>query len=214
MGYLASVTPIAHHAPVSFELDGGSLCLDFANTWGHHGDPGSDRLRRYEDLVAFFRQTERLTSGEEDLLIRAAARNPNGAAAAMRVARDVRELIYRVMSTRAAESEVRVVDIKRINTWLATALSRRVIEPRGDDFAWGWVEVSADDLRGPIWAAVDSAASLITSDDFDRVRECAAGDCNWLFLDRSRGRTRRWCSMKSCGNRAKARRHYRRRRKG
>jgi predicted RNA-binding Zn ribbon-like protein len=40
------------------------------------------------------------------------------------------------------------------------------------------------------------------------VRVCAAEDCGWLFLDTSKNHTRRWCSMKSCGNRAKARRHY------
>jgi predicted RNA-binding Zn ribbon-like protein len=42
----------------------------------------------------------------------------------------------------------------------------------------------------------------------DRVRRCANPECGWLFLDDSRAGKRRWCSMSSCGNRAKARRHY------
>jgi len=46
-----------------------------------------------------------------------------------------------------------------------------------------------------------------------RICEATATDgCGWLFLDETRNRSRRWCSMKDCGNRAKARRHYRRRR--
>ncbi|HXO42658.1 MAG TPA: CGNR zinc finger domain-containing protein, partial [Thermoanaerobaculia bacterium] len=59
-----------------------------------------------------------------------------------------------------------------------------------------------------------SAAELLTSDKWRRVRECAGSDCTWLFLDRSRNRSRRWCAMQTCGNRAKARRHYRRARAG
>jgi predicted RNA-binding Zn ribbon-like protein len=59
-----------------------------------------------------------------------------------------------------------------------------------------------------------SAAELLTSETLSRVRECGGATCTWLFLDASRNRSRRWCSMESCGNRAKARRHYRRRREG
>jgi predicted RNA-binding Zn ribbon-like protein len=42
----------------------------------------------------------------------------------------------------------------------------------------------------------------------DRVRECPADDCRLIFLDTSRPGSRRWCSMRRCGNRAKARTHY------
>lgn len=46
----------------------------------------------------------------------------------------------------------------------------------------------------------------------DRVRECAADDCRLIFLDTSRPGSRRWCSMRRCGGRAKARSHYQRHR--
>jgi len=51
---------------------------------------------------------------------------------------------------------------------------------------------------------------VLTGEALARVRECGGTACNWLFLDESRNRSRRWCSMESCGNRAKARRHYHR----
>lgn len=54
-----------------------------------------------------------------------------------------------------------------------------------------------------------SALSLIEPERRARVRICA--NCGWLFLDRSRNGSRLWCDMAVCGNRAKARRHYRRR---
>ena len=53
-----------------------------------------------------------------------------------------------------------------------------------------------------------SALRLLERDNFRRVRIC--GHCGWLFLDLSKNHSRRWCSMEDCGNRAKAKRHYRR----
>jgi predicted RNA-binding Zn ribbon-like protein len=61
-----------------------------------------------------------------------------------------------------------------------------------------------------LWPIVLAAAELLTSAGRARVRECAAHGCGWLFLDTSRSQRRRWCTMASCGNRAKARRFYER----
>jgi predicted RNA-binding Zn ribbon-like protein len=72
-------------------------------------------------------------------------------------------------------------------------------------FFWGWAGRTID---RPLWAIVRSAADLLVSDDRTQLRECSADDCHWLFLDTTRNRSRQWCSMTSCGNRAKARRHY------
>ncbi|HEX8807157.1 MAG TPA: CGNR zinc finger domain-containing protein, partial [Candidatus Aquilonibacter sp.] len=44
-----------------------------------------------------------------------------------------------------------------------------------------------------------------------RVKQCARDTCIRFFLDESKSSTRTWCSMKTCGNRAKAARHYKRR---
>src|SRR5690606_34555848 len=75
---------------------------------------------------------------------------------------------------------------------------------------FGWPESNA--LDQVLWPVAVSAAELLTSADRERVKECAADTCNWLFLDMSRNRSRRWCDMKECGNRAKARRFYKRQR--
>jgi predicted RNA-binding Zn ribbon-like protein len=57
-----------------------------------------------------------------------------------------------------------------------------------------------------------ATAALLTSPELSRLRLCEGAGCGWLFLDLSPNRSRRWCAMASCGNRAKARRHYARRR--
>ena len=57
-----------------------------------------------------------------------------------------------------------------------------------------------------MWLLAQSAAELLTSASMEQVRACDADTCRWLFLDTSRNHTRRWCDMKVCGNRMKARR--------
>jgi len=56
-------------------------------------------------------------------------------------------------------------------------------------------------------AIARDAVALFGSDARDRLRECAADDCSIVYLDVSRSRNRRWCSMQRCGNRAKVRAH-------
>lgn len=66
--------------------------------------------------------------------------------------------------------------------------------------------------RAP-WLAVRDLLRLLDQHP-DRVRKCANPECVLWFLDTTRSGTRRWCSMTACGNRLKARRHYRRQHPG
>ena len=68
----------------------------------------------------------------------------------------------------------------------------------------GQPALHADDPTGVVAAAV---AHLAISGDWDRIKICPADDCRWAFYDASRNRSRQWCSMAVCGNRAKARAH-------
>ena len=60
----------------------------------------------------------------------------------------------------------------------------------------------------------DRLPLMLVGNQLDRVRQCANPDCGWLFLDNSKSGNRRWCSMSACGNRAKAHRHYLRKKNG
>ena len=74
---------------------------------------------------------------------------------------------------------------------------------------WEWV-YSPDDLTQMLGPVAWSAVEVLQSEDRRALRECEGSNCNWLFLDTSRNHSRRWCSMQSCGNQAKAKRHYQR----
>ena len=94
-----------------------------------------------------------------------------------------------------------------INSTLRAALPNLELGVRGDGCCWRWSDASTASDR-IIWPVARSAADLLTGDTAELLRECAGEGCSWLFLDRSRNHRRKWCSMSSCGNRAKARRHY------
>jgi hypothetical protein len=71
----------------------------------------------------------------------------------------------------------------------------------------GQVELSAPTAAGLLAAA---AAKVAIESRIDRIKICPADDCRWAFYDTSRNRSRQWCSMEVCGNRAKARKHRQR----
>lgn len=59
-----------------------------------------------------------------------------------------------------------------------------------------------DRIIGPVaWAALD----LLRGSELDRLKQCPSDDCRWLFVDRTKNRSRRWCEMTTCGDRAKRR---------
>ncbi|TDP65760.1 CGNR zinc finger domain-containing protein [Actinokineospora alba] len=66
----------------------------------------------------------------------------------------------------------------------------------------GVPRVSAADVAGAVLAA---ASRLAVLGEWERVKICPADECQWAFFDRSRNRSRTWCSMQVCGNREKAR---------
>jgi predicted RNA-binding Zn ribbon-like protein len=63
-------------------------------------------------------------------------------------------------------------------------------------------------LDRPLWTLARAAGDLLTGPELARVRRCGSATCASMFLDTSRNGSRRWCDMETCGNRAKARRHY------
>jgi len=134
----------------------------------------------------------------------AADRNPSRASAVLREARVLREAIFSVFSAGIQDLSPSSGELEILNGSLPPALQNLRLVNSESIWDWGWEDgVSLDRV---LWPIVVSAAGLLTSDRLSRVRRCAAEDCDWLFLDESRNRSRRWCDMTLCGNRNKVRR--------
>lgn len=196
--------------PAPFELSGGNLCLDFVNTWGDRSRPDADLLVSYTALLGFARQAGVLDLEQWQRLTERAQENPGTGAWVLKTATDFREAAYGLFAGRARGRPIASGDLLPVNAALRETLPQRRLATDGENLEWVWCD-PAESLASPLWPIVLSAAELLTSSDLPRVRQCDGARCTWLFLDHSRSRSRRWCSMASCGNRAKARRHYQRR---
>jgi predicted RNA-binding Zn ribbon-like protein len=150
-----------------------------------------------------------LPSEDAQHLLREAERRQAEADAALEYAIALRETIYRIFAAVANEESSSSQDLDLFNDALCEALTRLRIVPTSEGFEWG--ETGGEgSLKRMLWPVVRSAADLLTLKRLDRVKQCPG--CGWLFLDMSRNRSRRWCTMQVCGNRAKARRYYERQR--
>ena len=193
-------------APHIYGLSGGALCLDFANTVSNRGsDAPIDRLLAYGDLLSWSEQSRAATPAQVRDLARLAAAHPSAARDALARAVEVREALYRLFATASAKKRPRPADLALVNEQIPVAFRRSRLATAGDHYAFR-VEAAADDLLSPLAPVIKSAVDLLTSPSLDRVRTCAADTCEWLFLDMTKNRTRRWCDMKVCGNREKVRR--------
>jgi predicted RNA-binding Zn ribbon-like protein len=189
-------------------LAGGRDCLNFANTvGGRRPDQPYDYLCDYDDLVAWGRHAGLLTDDEARHLVEEASRRPGEAAQALAQAILLREAIYRIFSAIAAGGSPLVDDLMVLNNTLKVTLARLEVRATETGYSWAWRK-EPEALDPMLWPVARSAGELLTSEDVERVRECAGDSCGWLFLDLSRNRSRRWCAMSDCGNRAKAKRHY------
>lgn len=193
-------------------LVGGHLALDFCNTVGGRdstGAPRREKLLRYDDLVYWAELDGLVTPAQARALRIRAAEAPEAAEAALKKARALRETLYPLFTAAARAESVPAAPLSALNEALAEAASQRRLVSRDARLRWGWMPSDAlDALLRPI---VQEAADLLTSADPRRLKVCAGEGCGFLYLDQSRNRSRRWCDMADCGNRAKVRRHRRRR---
>lgn len=193
-----------------FTLTGGELCLDFANTLDDRPtDQPIELLNTYSDFLLWGQQAALIDLQGAQELMNKAQQAPEATAVVLEKAITLRELIYRIFSAIAAGVPPVERDLDRLNNAVSCAFDRLKIVRTTAGFEWGW-DVASGELDQLVWPITRSAADLLTSNELTKLRECAGFDCGWLFMDRSRAHRRRWCDMKICGNREKARRHYQR----
>jgi len=190
----------------AFDLSGGRLCLDLANTVSNRGSRSpTDHLRSYGDLIAWATQAGAVAPGVARELVARAAARPGEARQALTSVIHVRETLYRVFAAMAGRRRPRPEDVAALNEQVPAAFARARLAKADGRFVLE-ADAGADDLTSPLAPVIQSAIELLTSSDVERLRSCAADTCEWLFLDTTKNRTRRWCDMKVCGNRAKVRR--------
>jgi predicted RNA-binding Zn ribbon-like protein len=172
------------------------LCLAYANTryWRGGAAPTED-LKTPDDLLRWTATAGTLPPALVERFLEPAS--------VFEAAIALREAIHRCFAATAAGRAPEAADLASLNAALSEAPARQRVA------IGGWeIGVRAPSVGVLLAPVLWSAADLLVGSQLNRVRQCANPECGWLFLDNSKSGNRRWCSMSSCGNRAKAHRHY------
>lgn len=201
-----------HGAKTALNRPEEYVSLYFANTvnW-HASDHQIEELKRYDDLVTWSQKEGLLDDHSAKLLLQEGKTRPGEAERVLKRGIVLREAIYHIFSAVTHGEKPRESDLQTLNSVLPEALSRLRVSTEGGQFIFDWTG-TANTLDQMLWPIAKSAAELLVSRELAKVRECANEEegCGWLFMDTTKNHSRRWCEMRSCGNRAKARRYYER----
>jgi predicted RNA-binding Zn ribbon-like protein len=174
-----------------FTFHRGSPALDFAGTVGHRAGTPEERLTDCAALEAWLREAGLIGRG-----VHATDRE-------LAEARALREAIVRAGLALADERSPARADLSAIDAaarW--SALATPALDPRTLARRW--------DTSAPVRAALGRIAADaidVFANRRERLVRCELPGCGALLLSQSRGPTRRWCSMETCGNVAKVAAH-------
>ena len=196
---------------MKFQIIAGEICLDFINTLDNRPDPARQQelLNSYRDLADWAAQAGAISAGQRTSLLRLAEERQQTARTALRNAIHLRECLYRLVNDLLERRHPAEADLHTFSGYLGEALSYLQLRSAAGGYRLQWIDEDFR-LESILWSIARSASGLLTSGDAQLIRQCGAETCRWFFLDRSKNHTRRWCDMKVCGNRAKARKFYRR----
>jgi predicted RNA-binding Zn ribbon-like protein len=195
-----------------FDLSGGHPALDLVNSLDNRfrNDGPNENLVRYSDLLRFLGESALLDAEQIQLLDESTTRE--AAERVLRAVKELREATAAVFYAAMEERTPAAADVKTLERHFLDASRHRQLrwDSGHGHLAWHWERVAADP-DFPVRLLAQSVSDLLLSEHAARVRTCAVDTCRWLFLDTSKNHTRRWCNMRVCGNRMKARRFQARR---
>ncbi len=207
----SSISPARTVTAPQFVFVGERLWLDFVNSDDSthaRGDARADALDAFDRFIAWLSAARVLDEERATGMMRRAQQQPTGSNAALHEARRLRNVLRALAEHGDAPHErATQTAISEINRILGRSAGTRRVEPRSDGgFVRNFV-TAGDVFAGLMIPVIESAADALVSGELQRVRRCADPRCGRVFFDGSRNGKRRWCDMKTCGNRAKAARH-------
>jgi predicted RNA-binding Zn ribbon-like protein len=197
-----------YQIPKPFELIAGHVALDLVNTLDNQfsQDGPNELLASYDDLLRFVSQSGLLTVHQAKQLkcldASAAERDQ-----VLREVKTLRETVSAITYAQLAGTDLPASALASLENYFKQASSHRRLTADQLRPVWTWASLD-NEVKAPLWLLAQATADFLLSDRSRQVRSCASETCRWLFLDTSKNQTRRWCDMRVCGNRMKARRFH------
>ena len=187
-----------------FKLHAGHPALELVNTLDlRFSATPEELLPAYRDLLRFAAQLRLITAEQARRLERTVD------------AKDARRILASTVELREALSAVLYAwidggkpssgQVKLLEKYFQEAALQRSLRADKSHLAWSWAPTEQP-AEIPLWKLTQAASDLLVSREAELAKDCGDPTCRWLFLDVSKNHTRRWCDMKTCGNRMKARR--------
>ena len=199
--------PAKPNPPKPFELNAGHPALDLVNTLDNRFDPARlvDLLPDYNSLLRFTHQSNLIADRQLRKLKRLDS-TPQQQAATLAQTLQLRESLAAVTYAIVDQQALPEPHLAQLETLLKQTATHLHLTPTPTQFQWTHKAISRNPAS-PFLLLAQSASQLLTSPAMNQLRACASPTCRWLFLDTSKNHSRRWCDMKICGNRNKARLH-------
>jgi len=198
--------------PPRFELIAGAVCLDFINTLDdRYTAQPTELLKSYLDLARFGEDAGIVAPALAHRLIETGYGSPK-AAQVLASAIAMREVMFAVFNAIIHKQPVPAAPLMKLNGYVQSAAQHARLVQMSGGFEWRF-DALPPGFDAPLWPIARSAADLLASEQVAYVRACASESCQWMFLDTSKNHQRRWCDMTKCGNRAKFRRFWARKKK-
>jgi predicted RNA-binding Zn ribbon-like protein len=191
--------------PKPFKLFAGHPALELVNTLDlRFSTETEDLLPAYGDLLRLATQLRLLTPEQARRVGRTVAEKDAQRVLSSTI--ELREALASLLYGRIDGAKPQAWQLEKLEKHFHAAALHRRLSPADGQLVWTWSGVEQRP-EIPLWKLAQAASDLLVSSDAELVKDCGDPTCRWLFLDTSKNHTRRWCDMKTCGNRMKARRH-------
>lgn len=195
-------------SPKLFELVAGHVALDLVNTLDNRfSETGPEELlASYDDLLRFASQSGLLTAHQAKKLKCLNASEAERTKVLHKV-KELREALAAIAYAQLDGKNLSASALVTLEDYFKQASFHRHLTAEQRRPVWSWRGLDSQ-VVAPVWLLAQATVDFLLSAGCLQLRCCASETCRWLFLDASKNQTRRWCDMKVCGNRMKARRFY------
>lgn len=184
------------------DIIGRNAALDFINTVSHWTTERVDRIGGFDGFADWAELAGIVDQSGHQKLKEAAKADP---AAALRIyakADNLRDVLWRIFSAAGSGAKVDESDLAHLAIWARKAARYSELRQHEAGFHRQWTAATPM-LDLPLLIIAQTAENLLERGPIDRLHICGGGDCEWMFLDLSKNRSRRWCDMATCGNETK-----------
>ena len=191
---------------VRFQLVAGHPVLDLVNTldWRFRPSGSEELLNDYADLLRFTEQSGVMAASEVRKLVTS---DPLRKKATMSSTKKLRECLASILYAIADGQAPPIESVRTLSAFARTVRKSEDLAWRDSRLQWKANGERASASDAPFRRLASAALELLTSEEINKLSTCSNPECRWLFLDGSKNKGRRWCDMKLCGNRIKARRY-------